>query len=77
MPPTPPRSATAALAGWVHRYRYVPRRDFAHGHLVVDVDEAEKVRMLYGWLIDDHSAQVFGFDVQSGQFQRLQPATRS
>jgi site-specific DNA recombinase len=34
-------------------YRYVPRRDFVPGHLVVDADEAEMVRMLYGWLIDE------------------------
>ncbi len=34
-------------------YRYVPRRDGVPGHLVVDEAEAEVVRLLYGWLIDE------------------------
>jgi site-specific DNA recombinase len=34
-------------------YRYVPRRDAVPGHLVVDEHEAETVRMLYGWLVDE------------------------
>ena len=34
-------------------YRYVPRHDAVPGHLVVDDAEAELVRMLYGWLVDE------------------------
>ena len=34
-------------------YRYVPKRDGVPGHLVLDETEAELVRMLYGWLIDE------------------------
>src|ERR671926_484225 len=34
-------------------YRYVPRRDGVPGHLVIDETEAELVRILYGWLIDE------------------------
>src|ERR671917_2871958 len=34
-------------------YRYVPRRDAVPGHLVVDEAEAELVRMLYRWLVDE------------------------
>ena len=36
-------------------YRYVPRQDAVPGHLVVDDAEAELVRMLYGWLIDEQT----------------------
>ncbi len=34
-------------------YRYVPRQDTVPGHLVVDEQEAELVRTLYGWLTDE------------------------
>ncbi len=34
-------------------YRYVPRQDAVPGHLVVDEQEAELVRALYGWLVDE------------------------
>ena len=34
-------------------YRYVPRRDGVPGHLEVDEAEAEVVRMLHRWLIDE------------------------
>lgn len=34
-------------------YRYVPKRDGVPGHLVVEPAEAEVVRMLYRWLIDE------------------------
>jgi site-specific DNA recombinase len=34
-------------------YRYVPNRDGVPGHLVVDEDEANVVRQLYRWLIDE------------------------
>jgi site-specific DNA recombinase len=34
-------------------YRYVPRHDAMPGHLVIDEQEADLVRMLYGWLIDE------------------------
>jgi site-specific DNA recombinase len=34
-------------------YRYVPKRDGAPGHLVIDEAEADVVRMLYRWLIDE------------------------
>ena len=34
-------------------YRYVPRRDGVPGHLEIDEAEAEVVRMLYRWLIDE------------------------
>ena len=34
-------------------YRYVPKRDGAPGHLVVDPTEAELVRQLYRWLVDE------------------------
>ena len=36
-------------------YRYVPRQDLVPGHLVVDEREAEMVRAVYGWLIDEQS----------------------
>jgi site-specific DNA recombinase len=34
-------------------YRYVPKRDGVPGHLEVDPAEAEVVRMLFGWLLDE------------------------
>jgi site-specific DNA recombinase len=34
-------------------YRYVPKRDGVPGHVVIDPAEAEVVRLLYGWLIDE------------------------
>jgi site-specific DNA recombinase len=34
-------------------YRHVPRHDAVPGHLVVDEAEADLVRTLYGWLIDE------------------------
>jgi site-specific DNA recombinase len=34
-------------------YRYLPKRDGVPGHLEVDPAEAEVVRMLFGWLLDD------------------------
>ncbi len=34
-------------------YRYVPRRDAVPGHLVADDAEAELVRTLYGWLVEE------------------------
>jgi site-specific DNA recombinase len=34
-------------------YRYVPRREGVPGHLVIDETEADLVRMLYSWLIDE------------------------
>lgn len=34
-------------------YRYVPRAEAAPGHLVIDEAEADLVRMLYPWLIDE------------------------
>jgi site-specific DNA recombinase len=34
-------------------YRYVPKRDGAPGHLVVDEDEAAVVRLLFTWLVDE------------------------
>jgi len=36
-------------------YRYVPKRDGVPGHLLIDEAEAEVVRMLYRWLIDEHT----------------------
>jgi site-specific DNA recombinase len=36
-------------------YRYVPKRDGVPGHLEVDEAEAEVVRMLYRWLIDERT----------------------
>ena len=36
-------------------YRYVPTRDGVPGHLEVDDAEAEVVRMLYRWLIDERT----------------------
>src|SRR5215210_8104418 len=36
-------------------YRYVPRQDAVPGHLVVDEPEADLVRMLYGWLVDEQT----------------------
>ena len=36
-------------------YRYVPRQDAVPGHLVVDEPEAELVRMLYGWLVEEQT----------------------
>ncbi len=41
--------------GAPYGYRYVPRRDAVPGHLVVDEAEAELVRILYGWLIDEQT----------------------
>src|SRR3954466_11051606 len=34
-------------------YRYIPRHDAIPGHLVIDEQEAELVRTLYGWLIEE------------------------
>jgi site-specific DNA recombinase len=34
-------------------YRYVPRREGVPGHLMIDETEADLVRMLYSWLIDE------------------------
>jgi site-specific DNA recombinase len=34
-------------------YRYVPKRDGVPGHLAIEPAEAEVVRMLYDWLIDE------------------------
>jgi site-specific DNA recombinase len=34
-------------------YRYVSKRDGVPGHLVIEENEAEVVRMLYGWLIEE------------------------
>ena len=34
-------------------YRYVPKRDGIPGHLVIDEAEAELVRQVYRWLIDE------------------------
>jgi len=34
-------------------YRYVPKRESVPGHLVIDDAEAELVRMMYSWLIDE------------------------
>ncbi|WP_428487671.1 recombinase family protein [Rhodopila sp.] len=34
-------------------YRYVPRHEAVPGHLVIDDAEAELVRLLYGWLVDE------------------------
>src|ERR671920_168528 len=36
-------------------YRYVPRRDAVPGRIVADEAEAELVRALYGWLIDERT----------------------
>ena len=36
-------------------YCYVPKRDGVPGYLVVDETEAELVRMLYGWLIEERT----------------------
>ena len=35
-------------------YRYVPKQEGAPGHLVIDAAEAELVRTLYDWLVDEH-----------------------
>jgi site-specific DNA recombinase len=34
-------------------YRYVPKRDGVPGHLVIDETEAELVRTLHGWLVEE------------------------
>jgi site-specific DNA recombinase len=34
-------------------YRYVPKRESAPGHLVIDDAEADLVRMMYRWLIEE------------------------
>jgi len=34
-------------------YRYIPKRDDAPGYLVVDEAEAEVVRLVYGWLVEE------------------------
>ena len=34
-------------------YRYILKRDGVPGHLVIDESEAELVRMLYGWLVEE------------------------
>jgi site-specific DNA recombinase len=36
-------------------YRYVPRQEAVPGHLVVNEPEAELVRILYGWLIEEQT----------------------
>ena len=38
-----------------YSYRYAPRQDAAPGYLVVDEGEAELVRMLYGWLVEEQT----------------------
>ncbi|MBI3968724.1 MAG: recombinase family protein, partial [Chloroflexi bacterium] len=35
-------------------YRYVPKREGVAGHLVIDESEAEVVRIVYRWLVDEH-----------------------
>jgi site-specific DNA recombinase len=34
-------------------YRYIPKRDGVPGHLLIDETEAEFVRMLHGWLVEE------------------------
>lgn len=34
-------------------YRYIPKQEGARGHLVVDETEAELVRLVYRWLLDE------------------------
>jgi len=34
-------------------YTYIPKRDGCPGHLIIDETEAEMVRMLYAWLIEE------------------------
>ena len=34
-------------------YRYVPKRDGVPGHLVIDETEAEMIRMLFSWLVEE------------------------
>lgn len=34
-------------------YRYIPKRDGVPGHLVIDESEAEMVRMLFSWLVEE------------------------
>ncbi len=34
-------------------YRHVPKRDGVRGHLVMDESEAEMVRTLFGWLVEE------------------------
>jgi site-specific DNA recombinase len=36
-------------------YRYIPKQDGIPGHLVVDETEADSVRMLYRWLIEEQT----------------------
>ncbi len=36
-------------------YRYIPKRDSVPGHLIIDESEAELVRMLYCWLIEERT----------------------
>ena len=36
-----------------YSYRYVPKRDGVPGHLMVDESEADIVRMLYRWFVDE------------------------
>lgn len=48
----------ARAGNWVagrasYGYRYVPKRDGVPGHLVIDEAEAEAVRTMYRWLVDD------------------------
>jgi len=47
------RSGQVVAGKAPYGYRYVHRQDDVPGHLVVDETEAELVRMLYGWLIDE------------------------
>jgi site-specific DNA recombinase len=34
-------------------YRYIPKRDGVPGHLVIDETEAEMIRMLFSWLVEE------------------------
>jgi len=34
-------------------YRYVPKRDGVPGHLLIDESEAEMIRTLFGWLVEE------------------------
>ncbi len=47
------RSGQVVAGKAPYGYRYVHKQDGVPGHLVIEETEAELVRMLYGWLIDE------------------------
>jgi site-specific DNA recombinase len=49
-----PTSAQWALLCWApYGYRYIPKQEGVPGHIIIDETEAEMVRRLYQWLLEE------------------------